>query len=80
MAQYRNSRFVALKDVLDDMIREMRIGGKMDEMKVRTDGHLYHQSYYPYFLQTGKTICLSGIIGSKAGVIHGENQDYSQPE
>lgn len=34
-----NSRFVALKDVLDDMIREMRIGGKMDEMKVRKYWH-----------------------------------------
>ena len=35
MAQHRNSKFLTLKDVLDDMIREMRIGGKMDEMKVR---------------------------------------------
>ena len=30
---------MALKDVLDDMIREMRIGGKMDEMKVRKYWH-----------------------------------------
>jgi hypothetical protein len=35
LAQIRNSRFVQLKDILDDMIRDMRIGGKMDEMKVR---------------------------------------------
>lgn len=39
MAQYRNSRFVALKEVLDDMIKDMRIGNKMDEMKVRKYWH-----------------------------------------
>jgi hypothetical protein len=39
LSKYRNSKFVALKDVLDDMIREMRIGGKMDEMKVRKYWH-----------------------------------------
>ncbi len=35
LAKYRNSRFVSLKDVLDDMIRDMRIDGKMEEMNVR---------------------------------------------
>ncbi len=39
MAQYRNSRFVILKEVLDDMIKDMRIGSKMDEMKVRKYWH-----------------------------------------
>lgn len=39
MSKYRNSRFVALKEVLDDMIKEMRIGSKMDEMKVRKYWH-----------------------------------------
>ncbi|MEZ5054494.1 MAG: DUF721 domain-containing protein [Chitinophagales bacterium] len=39
MAKQRNSRFIPLKEVLDDMIKEMRIGGKMDEMKVRKYWH-----------------------------------------
>ncbi len=39
MATYRNTKFVPLKDVLDDMIKEMRIGGKMNEMKVRKYWH-----------------------------------------
>lgn len=39
MAQYRNSKFVTLKAVLDDMIQQMRIGDKMDEMKVRKYWH-----------------------------------------
>ncbi len=41
----RNSRFVTLKDVLDDMIREMRLGGKMNEMKVRKYWHELMGSY-----------------------------------
>ncbi|MDB5228952.1 MAG: RNA-binding protein [Bacteroidota bacterium] len=45
MAHYRNSRFVSLKVVLDNMIREMRIGGKMDEMKVRKYWHELMGSY-----------------------------------
>ena len=39
MAKYRNSKTLSLKDVLDDMIQEMRIGGKMNEMKVRKYWH-----------------------------------------
>ncbi len=45
MAQYRNSRFFTLKDILDDMIRDLRIGGKMDEMKVRKYWHELMGSY-----------------------------------
>ena len=39
MAKYRNRKTLSLKDVLDDMIQEMRIGGKMNEMKVRKYWH-----------------------------------------
>jgi predicted nucleic acid-binding Zn ribbon protein len=39
LAKYRNSKFVALKDVLEDMIKEMRISGKMNEMNVRKHWH-----------------------------------------
>ena len=39
MAHFRNSKFISLKDVLEDMIHEMRIGAKMDEMKVRKYWH-----------------------------------------
>lgn len=45
MANYRNSRFLTLKDVLQDMIHEMRIGNKMDEMKVRKHWHELMGSY-----------------------------------
>ena len=45
MSKYRNSKFVALKDVLDDMIREMRSGGKMEEMKVRKYWHELSGTY-----------------------------------
>jgi predicted nucleic acid-binding Zn ribbon protein len=31
----RNNRFSSLKDVLDDMIQEMHIGTKMQEMHIR---------------------------------------------
>ncbi len=31
----RHNRFFSLKDVLDDMVREMRIGNKLDEMQLR---------------------------------------------
>lgn len=31
----RNNRFSSLKDVLDDMIRDMRIGSKMQELHIR---------------------------------------------
>jgi predicted nucleic acid-binding Zn ribbon protein len=31
----RNNRFSTLKDVLDDMIQEMRIGTKLQEMHIR---------------------------------------------
>jgi predicted nucleic acid-binding Zn ribbon protein len=34
-----------LKDVLDDMIRDLRIGGKMEEMKVRKYWHELMGSY-----------------------------------
>lgn len=39
MAKYRRGGFVQIKDVLDDMISEMRIGGKMNEMNVRKHWH-----------------------------------------
>ena len=39
MAKYRRGGFVQIKDVLDDMIGEMRIGGKMNEMNVRKHWH-----------------------------------------
>ena len=39
MAKYRKGGFIQLKDVLDDMIQEMRLGGKMDEMNVRKHWH-----------------------------------------
>jgi predicted nucleic acid-binding Zn ribbon protein len=45
LSKFRNSRFVQLKDVLDDMIHEMRIGSKMDEMKVRKYWHELMGSY-----------------------------------
>lgn len=45
MANYRNSKFLALKDVLDDMIKEMRIGSKMDEMNVRKYWHELMSSF-----------------------------------
>lgn len=45
MTNFRNSRFVTLKDVLNDMIHEMRIGSKMDEMKVRKYWHELMGSY-----------------------------------
>ena len=31
----RNNRFSSLKDVLDDMVQELRIGTKMQEMHIR---------------------------------------------
>lgn len=45
MANNRNSNFIALKNVLEDMIYEMRIGDKMDEMKVRKYWHDLMGSY-----------------------------------
>lgn len=39
MAKYRRNGFVQIKDVLDDMISDMRIGGKMNEMNVRKHWH-----------------------------------------
>ncbi len=39
MAKYRRGGFVQIKDVLDDMIRDMRIGSKMNEMNVRKHWH-----------------------------------------
>ncbi len=35
LANYRNSKFVPLKEVLDDMIQEMRLSTKMHELKIR---------------------------------------------
>ncbi len=37
--------FLSLKDVLDDMIQEMRIGAKLNEMKVRKYWHELMGSY-----------------------------------
>lgn len=39
MSKQRNTKFTPLKEVLDDMISEMRIGEKLNEMKVRKYWH-----------------------------------------
>lgn len=82
MANYRNSRFVALKDVLEDMIKEMRISGKMNEMNVRKHWHelmgaLYHEPYLKNILQTRPVICLFGVFRVKARIIYGANKNCS---
>ncbi len=39
MSKRKTGGFVQIKDVLDDMIRDMRIGDKMNEMNVRKHWH-----------------------------------------
>lgn len=39
MSKQRNTKFTPLKEVLNDMIKDMHIGAKLDEMKVRKYWH-----------------------------------------
>lgn len=39
MSKRKTGGFIQIKDVLDDMIRDMRIGDKMNEMNVRKHWH-----------------------------------------
>ena len=61
-----------MKDVLEDMIKEMRISGKMNEMNVRKHWHELMGTYITNhtsknILQTRPVICLFGssVVKSK---------------
>jgi predicted nucleic acid-binding Zn ribbon protein len=49
----RNNRFSTLKDVLDDMIQEMRIGTKLHEMHIRK---YWNREMGPYITKNTKSL------------------------